>query len=133
MLNMNRMWLMTAAGAVLALVACTRADSAHTGGPCSADLAKHCPNVTQGGGKRYFCLQKNFKSLSPGCQKQIEKRRKKAAEHRANGKGKGLHGPCGSDIQKHCKDVPSGGGKIRDCLTEHKSELSNACKNSLGD
>jgi len=39
-------------------------------------------------------------------------------------------GPCSDDIAKFCKDVKPGGWAIMDCLEEHESELSDACKDS---
>jgi hypothetical protein len=39
--------------------------------------------------------------------------------------------PCRADIQTLCKGVPQGGGKIRDCLRQHASELSPGCKEKM--
>lgn len=36
--------------------------------------------------------------------------------------------PCKADVEKFCKDVPSGGGKINACMNEHENELSQSCK-----
>jgi len=38
---------------------------------------------------------------------------------------------CDADIQKFCKDVTPGGGRLVSCLREHESELSADCKASL--
>ncbi len=46
-----------------------------------------------------------------------------AAERTSSAKG-----PCADDIQKYCKDVKSGKGKIGQCLKEHEADLSPACK-----
>jgi len=35
--------------------------------------------------------------------------------------------PCATDVQKFCKDVKPGEGRIIKCLQSHKSELSEAC------
>jgi hypothetical protein len=35
---------------------------------------------------------------------------------------------CSEDIAKFCKNVKPGPGAIMDCLEEHESELSDACK-----
>ena len=35
---------------------------------------------------------------------------------------------CRDDRKKFCKDVKTTGGKPRDCLLQHKDELSDACK-----
>ena len=36
--------------------------------------------------------------------------------------------PCKADIEKFCKDVKPGGGRIIDCLKAHESELAADCK-----
>ncbi len=46
-----------------------------------------------------------------------------ALEARAEGRG-----PCARDIETFCKDVQPGGGRIVNCLKEHESELSQACR-----
>lgn len=35
---------------------------------------------------------------------------------------------CDAEIQKFCADVPSGEGKVLDCLLKHSAELSDACR-----
>jgi|SRR5579862_2921954 len=37
-------------------------------------------------------------------------------------------GPCRQDIQKFCPDAKPGTGAFRDCLEQHKAELSPACQ-----
>jgi hypothetical protein len=39
--------------------------------------------------------------------------------------------PCAEDAARLCKDVPKGGGKIANCLREHKDELSPACRDRV--
>ncbi len=39
--------------------------------------------------------------------------------------------PCGEEIAKFCKDVRPGGGRILNCLDEHRNELSDICRNKL--
>ena len=36
--------------------------------------------------------------------------------------------PCKIDVEKFCKGVESGGGKLNACMNEHEDELSPACK-----
>lgn len=37
-------------------------------------------------------------------------------------------GPCYEDVQKLCKDVKPGGGRIATCLKEHEGELAPGCR-----
>ncbi len=40
-------------------------------------------------------------------------------------------GPCREDIQKFCPNIQPGGGRYRDCLQQHASELSPACQQHI--
>jgi len=35
---------------------------------------------------------------------------------------------CQPDVDKFCSGVAQGGGRIMQCLKQHESELSDACK-----
>ena len=39
-----------------------------------------------------------------------------------------LRSACGGDIKALCSSVQPGGGRIRDCMKQHSSQLSAACK-----
>lgn len=41
---------------------------------------------------------------------------------------KGMHRACSADVEKFCKDVAPGHGRIAICLNEHASDLSATCK-----
>lgn len=43
------------------------------------------------------------------------------------------HGACKSDVQKLCKGVESGGGRIAACLKQHEAELSAGCKKRIAE
>jgi hypothetical protein len=45
----------------------------------------------------------------------------------------GPRGACRGDIQTFCAGVPRGGGRIRECMKQHRAELSAACKVELAD
>jgi Cysteine rich repeat len=38
---------------------------------------------------------------------------------------------CQSDIQQFCTGVNTSGGRVAQCLKQHKSELSSTCKADL--
>jgi hypothetical protein len=44
-----------------------------------------------------------------------------------------MHGACKTDIQTLCGSVQPGGGRIRDCMRQHRAELSAACKIAIAD
>jgi Cysteine rich repeat len=44
-----------------------------------------------------------------------------------------LHGACASDIKALCGSIQPGGGRIRDCMKEHRAQLSNTCKLAIAD
>lgn len=43
------------------------------------------------------------------------------------------HGVCAADVQKFCAGVERGQGRIRDCLVQHTADLSDACKQRMGE
>ncbi len=42
-------------------------------------------------------------------------------------------GACRADYEKFCKDVRPGQGRIVQCLRQHESELSAACKSEMAE
>jgi len=44
-----------------------------------------------------------------------------------------LHEACRNDVKALCGSVRPGGGRIRDCMREHRAQLSNACKLAIAD
>ena len=44
-----------------------------------------------------------------------------------------LRGACGEDMKTLCGSVQPGGGRLRDCMREHRAQLSNACKVAIAD
>jgi hypothetical protein len=41
-------------------------------------------------------------------------------------------GNCGPDVEKYCKGIPPGGGRLLRCLEGHGPQLSNPCKQAIG-
>ena len=44
-----------------------------------------------------------------------------------------LRGACGTDMKALCGSVQPGGGRLRDCMREHRAQLSNTCKVAIAD
>jgi hypothetical protein len=38
-----------------------------------------------------------------------------------------------NDVKTLCGSVQPGGGRIRECMREHRAQLSNACKVAIAD
>lgn len=88
-------------------------------GPCAADVKKFCGDVKPGEGRIARCMKSHEKDLSPACR-----------EHEAAVKArvKEAHEACRGDVEKFCKDVKPGGGRIIACLKSHEKDLSPACR-----
>lgn len=44
-----------------------------------------------------------------------------------------LQGACREDVKALCGSIQAGGGRLRDCMKEHRAQLSNTCKISIAD
>ena len=86
--------------------------------PCAEEIAKHCKEVKPGGGRILSCLDEHQKELSDSCRKKLEESKKKLMEAQQ---------ACTGDMEKFCKDVQPGEGRILKCLREHSQELSIVC------
>jgi hypothetical protein len=40
---------------------------------------------------------------------------------------------CADDIEKHCKEIKPGGGRLLNCLQSHETELSASCRGKIGE
>ncbi len=111
---------MVLAAAVLSVGVAAAADTPPAAkNPCADDVAKYCKDVKPGGGRIARCLKENENQLSPACKSSIEEARKQM---------KAAHQACDGDIQKFCKDVAPGEGRIVRCLREHEKDLSAECR-----
>jgi hypothetical protein len=88
-------------------------------GVCRADVEKFCKGVRPGGGRIWACLKSNEASISQPCRDQMAQARER---------GKEFHQACRPDVQKFCKGIPRGKGRIISCLKSHEAELGEPCK-----
>jgi hypothetical protein len=96
--------------------------NAQTKGPCAEDLAKFCKDVQPGGGRLAKCLKAHEGELSPAC---------KAGQEQARARAREAHEACADDVQKLCREVQPGGGRVIRCLKENSKSLSSECREKL--
>ena len=87
--------------------------------PCAAEIAKFCKDIQPCKGLLMDCLKEHENELSSTCKAKVEE---------ANKRFEKAQQACAEDIQKFCKDIQPGGGRIAKCLKEHVCDLSPACK-----
>ena len=90
--------------------------------PCAGDVAKYCKDVTPGGGRLVRCLKQHEAELSPEC---------KAGQEHARAGAREAHEACADDVQKFCKDVKPGQGRVIRCLKDNSAGLSTECREKL--
>ena len=91
-------------------------------GACAPDIAKFCKGIQPGDGKLAQCLKQNQAALSPACKMHILKTEEALKE---------VDQACEDDIHHYCAGVQPGGGRIKECLANHKSQLSFKCKRTI--
>ncbi len=90
--------------------------------PCAKEIATYCKEIKPGGGRLLNCIKEHKNDLSPACREKfasVEKQLKEAQE------------ACSSDIDKFCKDIQPGEGRIIRCLREHAQEISPGCSEKI--
>ncbi|WP_277458516.1 cysteine rich repeat-containing protein [Methylococcus capsulatus] len=90
--------------------------------PCSDEIARYCKNLGLGGGRIQNCLKEHDAQLSPACRAGLESA---LARHRE------IQAACGTDVERLCKDVRPGKGRLAACLKAHHREVSSLCKDTL--
>lgn len=98
------------------------ADAPPARGACKADVAALCPNLTPGRGEHRAivqCLESQADKVSAPCKAEMDAMKAKMEAAVA---------ACKPDAEKFCANVTPGGGRIMQCLHQHQSELSDACK-----
>lgn len=94
---------------------------------CESDLNTYCKDVTAGEGRIAACLDSHEDQLSADCKGEWVSTKARVSE-RVDKAEVAFRKSCGKDVQKFCADVPSGRGRILECLADHESELSGSCQ-----
>ncbi len=87
-------------------------------GVCAKDKETLCPGMKKGEGL-YKCMHEHKDKLSADCKAKHEKMKENIKEAKE---------VCNGDIEKLCKDIKPGQGRIIQCLKTNKDKLSEACK-----
>lgn len=90
------------------------------GQACDADVQRLCPG-SKPGKERQECMEQHKDQISAGCREFFVK----AKEIRDDARD--AMQSCRADVEKFCKDVKTGAGRVMECLQQHKAELSKAC------
>jgi hypothetical protein len=85
---------------------------------CKADAEKFCKDVEPVHGKMVQCMKQHEAELSPACKERIAAAKEKVKE---------CEKECEPDVEKICKDIKPGQGRIVRCLKQHQAELSAGC------
>jgi hypothetical protein len=90
--------------------------------PCAEDITNFCNDLQPGGGRVTTCLKKHEGQLSSLCKDKLQERQKRLEEATR---------ACTNDIDKFCKGVEPGEGRIARCLKEHSPALSPGCTEKM--
>ena len=101
-------------------------NTGNAGNMCKEDIEKFCKDVKPGEGRIIKCLMDNKDKLSGGCLQELE-----GARNKSEGKKDQARDACAEDLNKFCKDVQPGEGRLLQCLKKHDSELSPQCRETL--
>lgn len=100
---------------------------------CKADIGDLCSDVcssddgTMCGGTVLRCLTDKKEDIkSEACQKEVLYFEKMEVSNYNNDVI--LAAACKSDVEKLCANVEPGEGRVHNCLREHRSQLSEACR-----
>lgn len=97
---------------------------------CKQDIDTLCSDVTPGKGHIAACLKSKFDQLSGGCVTAYNAAEAKVSD--AMDKVQlSFRDNCGTDIQKFCKTVPAGKGRVLSCLNSNQEGLSGSCRDLI--
>jgi Golgi apparatus protein 1 len=128
------LWIATLSLALIVPSGTTFAAETSSSHPCQADIQKFCSDVEPGEGRIIQCLRKHGSELSATCA-QAQAAAQQGLEKKLPTL-KTLLDACQAELDKLCKDVKPGGGRIIKCLDSHPSDLSAGCasaKTALAD
>jgi hypothetical protein len=94
---------------------------------CKGDLEFYCSDVTPGEGRLAACLNARDNKLSKPCRQKWHDTQAHVSRQLEETEI-AFRKSCGDDVKKFCSEVPSGRGRLLNCLDDHAPELSKSCK-----
>jgi len=98
---------------------------------CEKELSTYCKDVTPGEGRVLACLYAHEDKLSGRCDYALYDAA--AQLDRAVNALAYVAEECGDDMDKYCAEVPTGEGRLLDCLKKNEEKISSRCKDALQD
>jgi len=98
---------------------------------CKKELAAYCKDVTPGEGRVLACLYAHEDKLSGRCDYALYDAA--AQLDRAVNALAYVAEECGDDMDKYCAEVPTGEGRLLDCLEKNEKNINSRCKDALKD
>jgi hypothetical protein len=96
---------------------------------CETELGTYCSQVIPGQSRLLACLYSHGDKLSGQCETALYQAA--SVLDRAIGTVAYLADQCRADIDSKCASVPSGQGRIAECLASHKASLSPSCSQAI--
>jgi hypothetical protein len=108
--------------ALLAAVGSVAAEEQSGPGACRADAEKLCKGVEPGKGRVAQCLKEHESQVSSGCKAHMSKMHEQM---------QAFNDACKADVEKNCKGVEPGQGRMMGCLRKNEANLSAPCKEQI--
>jgi Cysteine rich repeat len=96
---------------------------------CQTELQTYCSQVTPGENRIAACIYAHGDKLSNQCEKALYEAA--VALERAINTVSYVANQCRADIESKCANIQPGGGRIAQCLADHRSSLSQPCAQAL--
>jgi hypothetical protein len=107
---------------VIACIAASAPAAAQMAGPCTETVARHCKDVTPGGGRIMKCLDAHRDDQSIACRDWLDGQKERLRD---------LNAACAEEIARLCSFDPPDGIRIYQCLESNYIALKIDCRDKL--
>ena len=98
---------------------------------CETELKSYCKDVTPGEGRILACLYAYNDKITTRCEYALYDAA--VVLQRAVAAISFVANECREDLEKLCKDVPPGEGRLLNCLDKNVEKVSDRCKKAVKD